>query len=346
METNQTVTELLLKGITVDGIPGWDGGRGQTIQYIDWATPANNHFSVINQFRVDCPPGYNSGKKFIVPDLVLLVNGIPMVVVECKSPSIPEPLAEAVDQLRRYSNQRKAAFEVEDAKAVALLIKSPGGSPAQAHLIYQRIRSLAAEHERPVFAFIEDVGASGGYMLACAADEIFADPTSIVGSIGVVSAGFGLTGLIEKLGVERRIYTAGASKAMLDPFLPEKAEDVARLKELQADVHDSFVTLVKASRGDRLNGPDAALFNGAFWTGRKALDLGLVDGLGDLRTVMRARFGDKVELELVPPPGRSGLLRFVLPSAGMADAGGAPLIRADDILAALETRALWGRYGL
>jgi type I restriction enzyme R subunit len=114
METNQTVTELLLKGITVDGIPGWDGGRGQTIQYIDWATPANNHFSVINQFRVDCPPGYNSGKKFIVPDLVLLVNGIPMVVVECKSPSIPEPLAEAVDQLRRYSNQRKAAFEVEE----------------------------------------------------------------------------------------------------------------------------------------------------------------------------------------------------------------------------------------
>ncbi|MCF5392785.1 restriction endonuclease subunit R, partial [Pseudomonas syringae] len=114
MEANQKATELLLKGITVDGLPGWDGGRGQTIQYIDWETLTNNRFTVINQYRVDCPPGYNSGKKFIVPDLVLLVNGIPLVVVECKSPSIPEPLTEAVDQLRRYSNQRKVAFEVED----------------------------------------------------------------------------------------------------------------------------------------------------------------------------------------------------------------------------------------
>ncbi len=258
-------------------------------------------------------------------------------------PSFP---SQGALSLAGVAAQLEAAFEVEDAKAVALLIRSPGGSPAQSHLIYQRIRSLAAEHKRPVFAFIEDVGASGGYMLACAADEIFADPTSIVGSIGVVSAGFGLTGLIEKLGVERRIYTAGASKAMLDPFLPEKAEDVARLKDLQSDVHDSFVTLVKASRGDRLKGAEADLFNGAFWTGRKALDLGLVDGLGDVRSVMRARFGEEVELQLVPAPGRGGWLRFVLPSARIAEAGGLPLMRADDILAALETRALWGRYGL
>lgn len=242
--------------------------------------------------------------------------------------------------------QLEAAFEVEDARAVALLIRSPGGSPAQSHMMYQRIRALATEHKRPVFAFIEDVGASGGYMLACAADEIFADPTSIVGSIGVVSAGFGLTGLIEKLGVERRVYTAGTSKAMLDPFLPEKAEDVVRLKDLQADVHDSFVGLVKESRKDRLRGADGDLFNGAFWTGRKALELGLVDGLGDVRSVMRARFGDEVELQLVAAPGRGGLLRFLMPSSSVPEAAPASLIRADDVLAALEARALWGRYGL
>ena len=245
--------------------------------------------------------------------------------------------------------QLEAAFEAKDAVAVALLINSPGGSPAQSHLIHQRIRALASEHKRPVFAFIEDVGASGGYMLACAADEIFADPTSVVGSIGVVSAGFGLTGLIEKLGIERRIYTAGHSKAMLDPFMPERDDDVVRLKELQADVHESFIELVKASRGARLTGSDEDLFNGAFWTGRKAVGLGLIDGLGDVRGIMRERFGDEVDLRLVPAARRGGLLRMLIPglSAGTdVPEGRVSLIDADNLISSLEARALRGRYGL
>jgi signal peptide peptidase SppA len=245
--------------------------------------------------------------------------------------------------------QLEAAFEAKGAVSVALLINSPGGSPAQSHLIHQRIRALADEHKRPVFAFIEDVGASGGYMLACAADEIFADPTSVVGSIGVVSAGFGLTGLIEKLGIERRIYTAGHSKAMLDPFMPEREEEVVRLKELQADVHESFIALVKASRRERLTGSDEDLFSGAFWTGRKALGLGLIDGLGDVRSTLRERFGEEVDLRLVPAARRGGLLRALLPNlsggAALPD-GRISLVDADNLISALETRALWGRYGL
>jgi signal peptide peptidase SppA len=248
--------------------------------------------------------------------------------------------------LASIAAQLESAFEVENAKAVALLIKSPGGSPAQSHMIYTRIRALAAEHKRSVFAFIEDVGASGGYMLACAADEIFADPTSIVGSIGVVSAGFGFTGLIEKLGVERRVYTSGTSKAMLDAFSPERADDVTRLKDLQADVHEVFITLVKTSRGARLKGEDADLFNGAFWTGRKALELGLVDAIGDVRGVMRQRFGDKIELKLIQPPSRGGLLRYFIPGLSVPSAISASLIDADQMISALEARALWSRYGL
>lgn len=240
--------------------------------------------------------------------------------------------------------QLESAFEFDDAKAVALLINSPGGSPAQSHMMYKRIRALAAERKRPVFAFVEDVGASGGYMLACAADEIFADPTSIVGSIGVVSAGFGFTGLIEKLGVERRVYTAGTSKAMLDSFSPERADDVARLRELQADVHEVFIDLVKTSRGDKLKGADADLFNGAFWTGRKAHELGLIDGVGDVRSVMRQRFGDEVVLKLMQAPPRGGLLRYLIP--GLATRSSASLIDAEQLIGALEARALWGRYGL
>lgn len=248
--------------------------------------------------------------------------------------------------LAGLAGQIDAAFEPEDAKAVALLIKSPGGAAAQSHLIFQRIRMLAEEKKRSVIAFIEDVGASGGYMLACAADEIYADPSSVVGSIGVVSAGFGLTGLIEKLGVERRVYTAGSSKAMLDPFLPEREEDIARLKALQADVHDSFIALVKQRRSERLAPGDEDLFTGAYWTGRRALQLGLVDGLGDLRGVMRQRFGDEVDLRLVPQPTRGGLLRYLIPglSAPAPFAGG--LLDPEQMIGAVEARALWSRYGL
>ena len=261
-------------------------------------------------------------------------------------PSLP---GQSALSLAGVAAQLEAAFEAKGAVAVALLINSPGGSPAQSHLIHQRIKALASEHKLPVFAFIEDVGASGGYMLACEADEIFADPTSVVGSIGVVSAGFGLTGLIEKLGIERRIYTAGDAKAMLDPFIPERDEDVMRLKALQADVHESFIDLVKASRGERLTGGDENLFNGAFWTGRKAAGRGLADGLGTVRGVMRQRFGDEVDLRLVPAARRGGLLRLLIPnlSAGAAlPEGRVSLIDADNLIGSLEARALWGRYGL
>ena len=250
--------------------------------------------------------------------------------------------------LAGLAGQLETAFDVKDAKAVALVIRSPGGAAAQSHLIFQRIRALATEKDRKVFAFIEDVGASGGYMLACSADEIFADPSSIVGSIGVVSAGFGLTGLIEKLGVERRVYAAGTSKAMLDPFLPEKSDDVVRLRELQADVHESFIDLVKTRRGSRLDTSED-LFNGAFWTGRRAVDLGLIDGLGDVRSVMRERFGEDVDLRLVAPPSRGGLLRFLVPGLALSGVGapsGGGLVNTSEMLASVEARALWARYGL
>src|SRR5271169_1250574 len=191
------------------------------------------------------------------------------------------------------------AFAVPHARAVALLINSPGGSPAQSHLIFRRIRQLAEEKKLPVIAFIEDVGASGGYMLACAGDEIVADPNSIVGSIGVVGGSFGFDKLIAKIGIERRLYTSGEHKAMLDPFLPENPDDVARLKSLQREIHEDFIALVKSRRGDKLNGPENDLFSGEYWTGRRALGLGLVDAIGDLHSTLRARFGEKVFTPLV-----------------------------------------------
>ena len=168
------------------------------------------------------------------------------------------------------------AFTTRRASAVALAINSPGGSPVQSHLIHLRIRQLAAEHKVPVIAFAEDVAASGGYMLACAADEIICDDSTIIGSIGVIGGSFGFAGLMEKLGIERRLYTSGERKAMLDPFLPEKPEDVERLKSVQHDIHEDFIALVKASRGARLTGPENDLFSGEFWTGRKGEPAGRV----------------------------------------------------------------------
>src|SRR3954467_5948691 len=179
--------------------------------------------------------------------------------------------------LANVARPLERAFGMRRAHAVALVINSPGGSPVQSHLIYRRIRELAAENKRPVIAFAEDVAASGGYMIACAADEIVCDPSSIVGSIGVVGATFGFEKAIKKLGVERRVYTAGKNKAMLDPFLPENPEDVKRLKAIQVDIHDQFIALVKASRGKKLKGPESALFSGEYWVGSKAVELGLAD---------------------------------------------------------------------
>src|SRR5438105_4004033 len=198
------------------------------------------------------------------------------------------------------------AFATKHAKAVALVINSPGGSPVQSRQIYLRIRQLAEEKKLPVLVFVEDVAASGGYMIACAGDEIYCDPSSILGSIGVVGGTFGFQELIKKIGVERRLYTAGEHKAMLDPFLPENPDDVARVKALQREIHAIFIALVKLSRGARLKGADEVLFSGEYWAGEKSVELGLGDAIGDLRSVLRARYGDKVKTPVIAPS--TGLL--------------------------------------
>jgi serine protease SohB len=231
------------------------------------------------------------------------------------------------------------AFSVPDARAVALAINSPGGSPAQSHLIFRRIRALAQEKSLPVYAFVEDVGASGGYMLACAADEIVCDPHSIVGSIGVVGGSFGFVDLMHKLGIERRLYTAGDRKAMLDPFQPEKPEDVARIKALQNEIHAQFIALVKQRRAGKLNGGDDTLFSGEFWTAERAIELGLADRIGDLRSEMRMRYGEKVRLPLIEME-RSFFGRR------LAGVGGLDADLPDAAISAFEARALWSRYGL
>jgi signal peptide peptidase SppA len=238
------------------------------------------------------------------------------------------------------------AFDTKGAKAVALSINSPGGSPVQSHQIYNRIRQLAVEKKLPVLVFVEDVAASGGYMIACAGDEIICDPSSIVGSIGVVGGSFGFIGLIEKLGIERRLYTSGKNKAMLDPFLPENPEDVARLKAIQSEIHAMFIDLVKRSRGAKLNGEEDELFSGAYWTGQKSIALGLSDAIGDLRSVLRARFGDKVRMPLIAPA--SGFLAGMLGRRPAADALagiGVSGLSAEDMVSTLEARAIWARYG-
>ncbi len=243
------------------------------------------------------------------------------------------------------------AFAPKEQAAVALIVNSPGGSPVQSALIAKRIRDLAEEKKLPVFAFCEDAAASGGYWLACAADEIWADESSVLGSIGVVSSGFGLHDFIARHGVERRLYTAGENKVLLDPFSPERADGVAHLKSLQADVHDAFKALVRARRGARLTGAEEEIFSGAFWAGRKAKELGLIDGLGDLRGVLRGRFGEKVRLRVVEAERgwfRDKLgFRAALPNAGIADAG-AVLAEAlpAAAVAVVEERLLWSRLGL
>ena len=241
----------------------------------------------------------------------------------------------------------EAAFRVRDVKAVALAINSPGGSPVQSALIHQRIRALADEKNVPVYAFAEDVAASGGYWLAVAADQVYADRNSIIGSIGVISAGFGFTGLIEKLGIERRLYAQGDNKSMLDPFQPEKPEDVERLHAIQKEMHESFKALVKARRGERLpKRKDKQLFNGDIWTGNKALDLGLIDGVGDLRGVMREKFGDKVKFKVFGPRQNWLQRRFGLSRPAEGWPAAAPSDWADNLIDAVIARAHWARFGL
>jgi len=235
------------------------------------------------------------------------------------------------------------AFGYRDAPAVAISINSPGGSPVQSRLIYKRIRDLAAEKNKRVLVFVEDVAASGGYMIAVAGDEIIADPSSIVGSIGVVSSSFGFPELLKKIGVERRVHTAGKNKAVLDPFKPEKKEDIDRLKALQLEVHETFIDLVKERRGARLK-DDPDLFTGLFWTGKKGVELGLVDGLGDLRQVLRDRYGPKTRLSLVSPP--RGFFARRLGFMGSRSASDLAMEAAGGLFDAAEERALWGRFGL
>ncbi len=239
----------------------------------------------------------------------------------------------------------RAAFKLKRLKAVALAINSPGGSPVQSALIAGRIRQMADESEMPVYAFCEDAAASGGYWLACAADTIYAQPASVIGSIGVISAGFGFDGAIKRLGVDRRVYTAGEVKSQLDPFQPERKEDIKRLRALQDDIHGQFKDWVRERRGDRLDETAPELFEGAFWTGTKALEMGLVDGLGDIRSVMREKYGENVRLRLVEKP--KGLLqRRIGLGVGGADGAEIGAGATRGLIAAVDEQAWWARLGL
>lgn len=281
---------------------------------------------------------FRGGSKPSGPVHVLRLNG----VISPTRSNGPLGGSGPVLNLESLAADIEKAFKPKDVAAVALLINSPGGSPVQSNLIAARIRQLADEKQVPVLAFTEDVAASGGYWLACAADEIFADPASIVGSIGVISGGFGFTGLMEKIGVDRRLYTAGENKSRLDPFSEEKPNDVAWIKGLQLDLHEIFRGYVESRRKGRFKVDDPrGLMNGDVFLGDKALEVGLVDGLGDMRSTLRSRFGEKVRIKLINKPKRGLPLLGLLGSSGRV--GHDPLGGA---ITALEHRALWGRYGL
>lgn len=250
----------------------------------------------------------------------------------------PTPVNRQSISLQNVDSALGRAFSHERLSAVALAINSPGGSATQSALVAERVRGLAEEKKVPVLAFCEDVAASGGYWLACAGDEIYAHPTSMVGSVGVISSSFGLTGLLDKLGVERRVYTAGTNKMRLDPFLPEKEDDVRWLHGMQEELHGQFRDWVRQRRGDKLVGSDDDLFSGEVWTGRTARELGLVDGLGTLRSVVKEKFPDAHLLTVEP---RKPLL---------ARLGVANSVRGPESLLsafqALEHKAHWSRFGL
>lgn len=243
--------------------------------------------------------------------------------------------------LRRYAAALERAFAQRGLKAVALAINSPGGSPAQSALLYRRIRQLAAERAVPVLAFAEDVAASGGYWLALAADEIYAEETSLLGSIGVVTSGFGFVTALGRLGIERRLYTAGDNKSLLDPFLPEDPSDVDRLKTLQQDLHDSFKELVRQRRGGKLKGEETQLFSGEVFTGKRAVSLGLIDGIGELRGIVRGMFGEEVRLRVIDPERRRPFWTR-LPWPGRPDVSDI----ASDLVARVEEGLIWARFGL
>jgi signal peptide peptidase SppA len=256
----------------------------------------------------------------------------------------PAPLGRGVINLAALDSVLARAFGYERLRAVALLINSPGGSPTQSALVADRIRGLADYKRVPVLAFCEDVAASGGYWLACAADEIVAHPTSLVGSIGVISQGFGLHGLLERFGVERRLYTAGANKARLDPFLPEREDDVVWLRSMQTELHDMFRDWVCSRRSGRLATGQQDVFTGEVWSGRRALELGLVDRLGTMRGEIAQRYPDA---EIITVEGRRPLLaRLGLSPAAASLSGRGGPESALAVLEALEHRAVWSRFGM
>ena len=226
-------------------------------------------------------------------------------------------------------------FSDKKAPAVALIINSPGGSPTQSSLIAEKIINLAKEKNKKVYAFVEDVAASGGYWLACAADEIYLDLNSIVGSIGVISPGFGFVDLIKKIGVERRVYTSGKSKSFLDPFKEEKKEDIDRLKSIQEQIHENFIEYVKSRRGSKLlSSADDEIFSGLFWVGKKGVDLGLADGIGSINQIIREKYGNKAKIKIIDQ--KKSFLQKRLSSS----------INNNDIFNRLEEMIMWSRYGL
>lgn len=241
---------------------------------------------------------------------------------------------------KKFDAAIDAAFKVKRLRALVLIINSPGGAPAQCSLLSAKIRNMAKDKNIPVYAFIEDVAASGGYWLACIGDEIYAQETSIVGSIGVISASFGLDAFIRKHDVARRVYTSGRDKSFLDPFMPEKADDVSRLKALQEQMHESFKEWVRSRRGEKLKGDESELMEGAFWTGAEAADKGLIDGIGDLHAVLKDRFGDKIKLVDCSPEKKS-LLATLLPLGG-----GEAVLDPGALLEVAEERSAWNRFGL
>lgn len=256
---------------------------------------------------------------------------------------MPRPRREGVS-LASHAGAIDKAFRLPGLVAVAIVVNSPGGAPVQSALLFRRLRQLADEKGVPVYAFAEDVAASGGYWLALAGDEIWGEETSLVGSIGVISAGFGLDRLIERLGVKRRLHTAGARKSLLDPFLPENPSDIERLSALQQDIHLSFKEHVRRRRAGKLDPADESVFEGDVLTGRMALARGLIDGIGEVRGVMRARFGERVRLRPVAPERRRWLAWRRLPFfTGWARD---PAAAAADLAEWIEARLLWSRFGL
>ena len=229
----------------------------------------------------------------------------------------------------------KKAFSLKKAPSVAISINSPGGSPVQSHLIYKFIRELAKKNKKKVIVFTEDVAASGGYLIACAGDEIYANPSSIVGSIGVIYSSFGFKDLIKKIGVERRVYTAGKNKSTLDPFLEEKTEDIERLKNIQLELHQDFINVVEESRTSKLKKDKGIeLFSGEFWSGRKAKELGLVDGLGNADQILKEKYGEDIVIK-----------KFEKEKGWLAKKLSSSEDQADKLINILEERSIWQRYG-